>query len=206
VSTLCTRACLFAFAAALSVSTGVGQPPTDKKAAPKPQEPPGPYTAFPDLKAPTTERAEVTNPDGTTRIVLVEKNTITLPPWPKVAADAPPLRKLLFEQMKEGRDYLDKINEVIRLGAYDMRLLREYAVMTVDVYGLAAELEEQPAKRVPWFEARVRKLKELEQLVDLGVRAGSEPSRSTNLARFQRLQAEVDLIKLKAEVEKAGKK
>jgi hypothetical protein len=198
--------CLFVFVVALSISVGSGQPPADKKPESKPQQSPGSYTAFPDLKPPTTERAEVRNPDGTTRTVVVEKNPITLPPWPKVAADAPPLRKLQLEQMREGQAYLDKINEVIRLGAYDMRLLREYATMTVDVYGLAAELEDQPAKRVPWFEARVRKLKELEDIVDLGVRAGSEPSRSTNLARFQRLQAEVDLIKLKAEVEKTGKK
>jgi hypothetical protein len=198
--------CPFVFVAALAVSVGSGQPSGDKKTEPKPRDQPGSYTAFPDLKPPSTERAEAKNPDGTTRVVVIERNAITLPPWPRVAADAPPLRKLLFEQMREGRDYIDKINEAIRQGAYDMRLLREFATMTVEVYGLAAELEDQPAKRVPWFEARVRKLKELEQFVDLGVRAGAEASRSSNLARFQRLQAEVDLIKLKAEVEKAGKK
>ena len=80
--------------------------------------------------------------------------------------------------------------------------LRDYAGVAAVVYGVAAELEEKPARRVPWFEARVRKLKEVEGHVERAVRTGGLQAQALNVARFQRLQAEADLLRLKADVEK----
>jgi hypothetical protein len=169
--------------AALGASVGNGA----QSGEPKAQKDQGSYTAFPDIKPGTGDK----------------KDDVALPPLPAVAADAPPLRKVQFEQLKEGLDFLRKSEEIMRLGAGDVAMLRDYAYVASDVYRLAADLEDKPARRVPWYEARVRKLKEFETSVERGWRRGVMPSQALNVARFQRLQAEADLLRLKEEVEKA---
>jgi hypothetical protein len=196
-----TRACLLVLVAAVSVSASGGQPAEDQKDERKPERFRPSYTAFPDIKSPAIGLQELKRDQGND-----DKNAVPLPPWPTVAANAPQLRKIQFEQLQESRDYLERVKEVLRIGSYNFQFIRDYVNMTVEVYRLAAELEEKPAKRVPWYEARVRKLKELERSVELRVEQGTEPPQGLPLARFHRLQAEIDLTKLKAEVEKAGGK
>jgi hypothetical protein len=195
---------LLALAAALSAPVGTGQP-TPPKVEVKPRDVKPTYTAFPDLTPATRERRTVAKADGQPAVVVVEKGAAPLPPLPKLAADSPPLRRVQYEQLKEGMTYLTQTEEIIRLGAWDIELLRDYAVVASAVYAVAAELEESPTKRVPWFEARVRKLKEFEGYVERGVRAGGAAAQSLNVARFQRLQAEADLLRLKADVEREKK-
>ena len=178
------RASLLLLVAALTISTSSGQPRDAKKEEPKIKGERPDYTAFPDLK-----------PAG-----------IELPPLPAVAADAPPLRKVQYEQAQAGLAYLAHTKEVIRVGNWDKSFFREYLLMSEETFRVAAELEDKPAKRVPWYEARVRGLKEFEQFTELRVRSGTEPPQGLPAARFARLQAEADLLKLKAEVEKAGGK
>jgi hypothetical protein len=198
--------CLLLFVACVSASVGGGQPGDDKKPESPPEKPRPSYTAFPDLKPPTIERKQVINPDGTPQTVLVEKDAVPLPPWPTMAAGAPQLRKLQFEQLQEGREYLERIKKVLQIGAYNAQFFRDYIDMTAEVYRLAAELEEQPARRIPWYEARVRKLKEFEHFAEIRYRESHDPPQAVNLARFSRLRAEIELTKLKTEVEKAGGK
>jgi hypothetical protein len=190
--------------AALTASVGAG-PPALPKVEVKPRDLKPTYTAFPDLTPTARERKTVTKTDGQPAVVVVEKGAAPLPPLPKVADDAPPLHRVQYEQLKEGMAYLSQAEEIIRLGAWDIELLRDYAIMASAVYAVAAELEEVPARRVPWFEARVRKLKEFEGYVERSVRAGGTASQALNVARFQRLGAETDLLRLKADLEK-GKK
>jgi hypothetical protein len=195
------------FVGVLTVSAGGGQPPGDPKDEPKLSKAHRPaYTAFPDLKPPISEQVKVNKADGSVETVVVEKGAVPLPPWPTAAADAPPLRKLQFEQLEEGRAYVARCKEILRIGSITIQFIRDYFDMTVEVYRLAAEMEDKPAKRVPWYEARVRKLKEFEQLIVLRVGTGSSPPQDLDMARFRRLQAEIDLTKLRAEVEKAGAK
>jgi hypothetical protein len=207
VFTPTVRACLLLGVAATAAGAG-GQPTGGAKA-----EPPvtiagvRPYfTALPDLKPPTYETVEVKNPDGTTRMVTVEKGEILLPALPALAADAPPLRKVQFEQVREGLAYIQRSRELIRLGVWVPADFRQYAEVTTETYRLAAGLEEKSANRVPWYEVRVRQLKEAEDLIDRSVRIGSAAPATLHYARFQRLGAEADLLKLKAEVEKANGK
>jgi hypothetical protein len=182
------RSFLLLFGAALAASVGSGGQPGSPANEPKAREAAS-YTAFPDIK-PTAGK----------------KDAVPLPPLPAVGADAPPLRRVMAEQLREGLAYLRQSEEIIRLGAGDLALLRDYTYMTADVFRVAADLEENPTKRVPWYEARVRKLKEFEVSVEKGLQRGVLPSQALNVVRFQRLQAEADLLRLKAEVEKpAGK-
>ena len=130
-----------------------------------------------------------------------------LPALHAVAADAPPLRKVQLEQVEERAGlHHCRCKELIRLGVWIPADFRLFAEVATDTYRLAAELEEKPANRVPWYEVRVRQLKEVEDLIDRSVRVGSAAPQILHYARFQRLQAEADLLKLKAEVEKAGGK
>jgi hypothetical protein len=163
------------------------------------------FTAFPDLQPPTVERKEVKNPGGPPKVVIEEKGVVPLPPLPVVAADAPVLRKVQFEQLHAGLDYIKQIAEVMRIGSWTAQYFLDYLSMIAEVCRVAAELEETPAKRVPWYEARVRKFKEAERFTAIRVANGRDPAQRLNQVRFARLGAEAELLVLKAEVEKAPK-
>ncbi|MBN9118043.1 MAG: hypothetical protein J0I06_02560 [Planctomycetes bacterium] len=161
------------------------------------------YTAFPDIK-PTRLHTVVKDRDGTARVAVEKSDAVPLPPLPVLAADAPPLRKVQYEQIRVGLEYLDRIKENARLGARDPKDVQAVAV-AAEVFLIAAELEEMPAKRVAWYEARVRVLKEGEEFVHECVLQGTFPLTTLLGARFERLRAEADLLRLKAEVEKTRK-
>jgi hypothetical protein len=158
------------------------------------------FTAFPDLKPRTTETVEVKGDDGMTRLVTRDKDVVPLPPLP-AATDARLLRKVRLEQVREGLAYLDRLHGVIRIGAYNAAFLGEYGHMATEVYRVAVELEDVPAKRVPWYAARVRTLKEIERFVETRVQNISEPPQNLNTARVWRLRAETELLTLKATAE-----
>jgi hypothetical protein len=144
-------------------------------------------------------------PPGATKPAPKETEA-AFPALPTVAADAPKLRKVQLEQVKEGLAYIERSKELVRSGTWVVSDFRRYADVLTDTCRVAAELEDKPAKRVAWFEVRLRQMKDVEELIDRAVRAGGAAPQELNLVRFQRLQAEVDLLKLKAEVEKpAGK-
>jgi hypothetical protein len=174
------RLSLLLFVASLAVSVGHGQPPDGNKDDPKAAGAKLPYTAFPDLK-PSAE----------------------LPPLPVVAANAPPLRKVQAEQIREGMAFLANVKETVRVGVSDIDTLVGAQVFAAEVYRIAAELEDTPAKRVAWYEARVRTMKESEQTIEQGVRSGVSARQNLHALRFARLQAEADLLILKSEIETA---
>ncbi|QJW96182.1 hypothetical protein [Frigoriglobus tundricola] len=187
-----TRTCLLLCVAAFTISVGSGQPLDGNKEGPKLRTVRPTYTAFPDLKSRNWSEIK----DG---------KAAPVPPAPAIAADAPPLLKVRYEQFQEGLAFQDRVEEIIRLGVYDSRSFREYLSMTTETYRLAAGLEEKPAKRVPWYETRVVRLKEFEKFIEMRVQNGFDPPQNLHAARFSRLQAEADLLQLKAEVEKAAK-
>ena len=71
---------------------------------------------------------------------------------------------------------------------------------------LAIEFAPNPESRVRCHEAQVILLKEIERYIENSVAIGNSPPQHAHLTRFHRLNAEADLLKLKAEIEKAGKK
>lgn len=129
----------------------------------------------------------------------------TMPALPTAAADATPLRKAQVELVREGVTYIARCKELMRTGAWAVSDFRRYSDVLTETCRVAAELEEKPANRVPWHELRVRRMKDAENLLSQGVKVGSVAPQELNLIRFQRLQAEIDLIKIKAEIEKPSK-
>ena len=159
-------------------------------------------TAFPDLKPP--EYKEINDPVVGRRTVVVEATVVPLPPFPVVKADAPLLHKVQYEQMREGFEYIYRVRALDAIQGRGSDYQYNVAV-TAEIYRLAAELEETPAKRVPWYEARVRAFKEIERSFRNRVNIGTQPPQGLNLIRMERLKVEADLLKLKEEVEKAKK-
>jgi hypothetical protein len=92
----------------------------------------------------------------------------------------------------------------MRAGNWNSAFFYETLETTLNAYRLGAELENHPADRVPWYEARVRKLKEFELLAETRVKDGVEPPHQLNIARFHRHGAEAELLVLLDEVKKAG--
>jgi hypothetical protein len=143
------------------------------------------YTAFPELKP------------------SIEKR-VPLPALPAVAADAPLVRKVQLEQLHEGLAYLEEIREVIRVGGWNSLFFQEYLQALTEVFQAAADFEETPAGRVAWYAARVRAFKDFEQFTAVRVLNGNDPKSRLTETRFERLRAEVSLLELLAELEKAG--
>lgn len=165
-------------------------------------EEPGPtYTAFPDLKPRTVEHIEVKNENGKTQRISRDKDVVPLPALPAVGADAPLMRKVLFEQLQVGLGYLDMQRASILRGTWTPDRFVGYVRMATEVYRIAFELEDSREKRVPWYEARVRTLKDIERFVGTHVPSGSDPPQNLNTVRVARLQAEAELLILKTELE-----
>jgi hypothetical protein len=145
------------------------------------------FTAFPDLKPPDDPRAEA-----------------LFPALPELPADAPVLRKVLRAQAHEGFSYLARIHEVIRIGSWSGGFFFDTVLLASETYTVAAEIEGRLVNRIPWYEERVRKLKELERLTETRVQKGADPPDRLNFVRFYRLQSELDLLTLKDAVARAG--
>lgn len=205
-----TRAGLLVLVGTLSLSAASAPPASDPQPAPKNKvEIIGlrkEFTAFPDIKAPTVERKEVTKPDGTIETVIEERGVVPLPAMPTIAADAPLLRKVKYEQLQEGLAYINRVKDLIQRGAWSAQFFTEYMEVIAQVYLVASELEDKLEKRILWHEARVREYKTFEKFMHIRVLNGTDPPSRLHLVRFQRLQTEADLLKLKAEVDKAGGK
>jgi hypothetical protein len=160
------------------------------------------FTAFPDLKH-LWEFRNVKGPNGNQKVELVEFPHV-LPPAPAAAADAPALRKVRAEQFQIGLDFLTRIKAKTLIQG-PTEHYRLYEAMSADVYALAAALEDTPAKRIPWFEARVRELKQHEHSALIRTKNGNWLPQLLYLTRVSLLRTEADLLKLKAEVEKEKK-
>ncbi len=214
------RACLLLVLGVCTASLGSGQPPEQPKVPTmqhprpialggeqppeQPKEPtiqfPRPeYTAFPDLKPTAAEKVKLPNGEFT----VIKKSP--LPRMPELGANPTPLRRVKYEQFLAGFEYVMRAHErELRHGPTpDVHATR---VLTAATCRIGAELEEALANRVPWFEARVRIFKEIESFVDVRIKTGTERPERLSFARFERLQAEAELLELQAEIEKAKKK
>ena len=80
-----------------------------------------------------------------------KRGAVPLPALPVLAADTPVMQKVRLAQVSEGLAYLDYVKDVIRIGSWNAEYLDEYTDMATEVFRVAADLEESPAKRVPWY-------------------------------------------------------
>lgn len=183
-------------ATALVLSSGHGQPPAKSTPPIRPH-----YTAFPDLKHPRAVE-EVRGPDG--KSVKVEKvKPVPLPPVPELGDNPTALRRVHFELVQNGLEYLERIAAKRAAGDIGPRDEDSNAQVAAETLHAIAALEPTAKKRLPWYEARVRELKEWEGFVRARVEVGVEAPQALNRARVVRLRAEADLLELLAEIEKA---
>jgi hypothetical protein len=165
-----------------------------------------PFTAFPNL-GPDIEYKTVQDESGKVKTILVKKKPAQFPELPNLTADAPPLlRRALLEQVREGVAYCTNTKNRINRGTYAGGQFFEYVLIMHEVCRAAAELEEKPEARMAWHETGIREFKNFERYIRIRVEVGSDPSQRLDLARFHRFQAEIDLLKLKAKLEKENKK
>jgi hypothetical protein len=168
---------------------------------------PEPYTAFPDVTVVTFDSPDYRGPDGKPLKVPVLDSTfgrlkaVLARPVP---ADAPPLTKVRLAQVYEGTEYLYRFQEKMRLGSYLPSDYQTYHRMAAEVFRAAAEVEDDPAGKVALYEDRVRMMKEAERFATARTNAGTDPPHALNEARFHRLQAEADLLRLKEELAAAA--
>jgi hypothetical protein len=158
-----------------------------------------PDTAFPDLKPPTYEENEVKDPFGRVERIRVEKGTVPLPVIPDPTSDAPLLSRVRFHQVREGLAYFDIVQEAIRIGTWSIRAMpdfTEYLQMRRDVYRVAADLEESLVRRILWHAAQIQAFKEMERYIRIRVELGTMPPQDLDRIQFQRIESEIDLLKL----------
>ncbi len=89
------------------------------------------------------------------------------------------------------------MNEIIQIGRWDSAFFGEYVKLHVTLAENLAELFDKPADKIKCSEMRVEKLKELEKFIDTRVKTGTEPPQNLNVAKAVRIDAEIDLLKLK---------
>lgn len=117
-----------------------------------------------------------------------------------------PLRKLQKERCRERATAVARIKEIIEIGNYSPDFYSNYGKLQMTLWENLAEVMDQPADRVKCYELRLDVLKEIERLTAIRVMAGNDPPQMLPIARANRIDAEIDLLKVKAEVEKGGKK
>lgn len=176
--------------------TALAQPPKMEQPKARSAEPSklGPAnTAFPDLKRPEWQKDGKLNPTyNKERHDLVFKDIL-----PELPKDASPLQKVHYEQARSGILYLQEMLRVIDLGRWDAAYYNQYLNMSTQVHLPVAELYSTSQGRIRCYEARVILLKDAERFIQIRVDMGNQAPQDAYLARFCRLQAEADLLKLK---------
>lgn len=124
----------------------------------------------------------------------------------KPASADSPLRKLQKERCRERAIALATIKKVLEVGNYSSSFYHDYVTLQMTFWANLAELMDKPADQVKCFESRVEAAKEIERFMSVRVNSGNEPPQILHLARANRLDSEIDLLKLKERLEKAGKK
>ena len=115
-----------------------------------------------------------------------------------------PLRKLQKQRVRDRALYLAKMQIVIKIGSCD----RNDDAAHQQTHWLLAEnlteLVDKPADKIKCYEVRVAAMKEFEKFIAESVKDGKSRPQSLNLARAARMDAEIELLKLKESL-KLGK-
>lgn len=190
--------------AVLVLALLVGQPP---KVTPVPKIEPG-YTAFPDVKPPPSwfnDPLYKTDPGAARAKYNKAMDELIWKDFPPLLPhDATTLQKVQREQARAAQQYIQQMKVLIETGRWSSSDLQQFTAFAAEAFRVAAELVPTPAGRVRYYESRVILLKEIEQFTELRVTTGSDPPQNLSSARFTRLQAEVELLKLKESL-KGGK-
>jgi RNA polymerase sigma factor (sigma-70 family) len=120
-----------------------------------------------------------------------------------------PLRKLQKERCVARSIYLAKILTLIDFGKLNGKWNPLDSTEVVPVPGLLSnnlmELMEKPEDKIKCFEFRIAFLKNIEKFTDFRVQVGTDPSQNRDIIIAARIDAEIDLLKFKAQIDKLKK-
>jgi hypothetical protein len=112
--------------------------------------------------------------------------------------------KLQKERVRERAIYLAKMQEVIKSGIWTAANFGDYIKEQRTFWEQLPGLASKPEDKLKCAEMRVEATKEFEKFIGIRVNEAGEPMQALNFAKAARLDAEIDLLKLK-EALKAGK-
>jgi hypothetical protein len=105
--------------------------------------------------------------------------------------------KLQKERARERAIYIAKTQEVIKVGNWNHEWLGEYAKEQRTLWENLSGLASKPEDKLKCAEMRVAAAKEFEKFITTRVEVGSDPSQNQEFAKAFRIDAEIDLLKLK---------
>jgi hypothetical protein len=113
-----------------------------------------------------------------------------------------PLRKLQKERCREQAIYLKKVKELIAIGRFNAQDYTDYINYSASVVENVLELVGKTTDKLKCLELQVELAKISEKFTETRVAVGSDPSHVLNFARAARMDAEIRVLKYKAEIEK----
>lgn len=116
-----------------------------------------------------------------------------------------PLLKLQRERCRQRAIALATIKKDIQVGKWNPEDFPEVLKLPVAFSKNLADLMEKDEDKIRCYESRLEFLKEIEHFTDVRVMVGSDPSMNRDLTKAVRIDAEIDLLKLKKEIEKVKK-
>jgi hypothetical protein len=113
-----------------------------------------------------------------------------------------PLRKLQKDRCREQAYYLGKINQLIVIGRWHPQDFLGSLKVSASLSKNLLELMEKPTDQLKCLELRLELLKSNEKFIETRVNVGTEPAQNLNFARAARIDAEIDILKFKTELDK----
>jgi hypothetical protein len=123
----------------------------------------------------------------------------------KADAKDTPLRKLQKDLCREEATAVAKMKQAMDIGKLSSEDFIRFHTLTARLADDLMELMDKPESKIKCLELRVNAFKQLEHTTELRVEAGREAPQELNLARANRIRAEIKLLKFKAELEKEKK-
>jgi hypothetical protein len=107
------------------------------------------------------------------------------------------LVKLQKERARERALYAVYTQEVMRIGNWDAAYYADYTKEVKLLWENLAEVTTKPEDRVKCYEMRLAAAKEFEKFFEVRVQNASDPPTTLHKAKAARIDAEIDLLKLK---------
>jgi hypothetical protein len=149
------------------------------------------------LFAPATPHQQPAAKDGTPPEVA---KLLDIKPFPIGDSDSP-LLKLQKERFNARLEAARLHAQAVRVGALNTYQFNE---LLTALASNAVDVEQMPEEKVKWMELRVDVLKRQEEMARRRAEAGAENAAASLLAKAARIDAEIDLLKLKDSL-KGGK-
>lgn len=129
-------------------------------------------------------------------------------PWVAAAIEPrptdTPLLRLQRERAREFAVCVAKSKEIIAIGRWDPAMASEFADASNQLWDVLADVFLLPENREECRRLRLAAARETEKFVDMRVKIGNQPPQDLHLARAERIDAEIDLLKFQESLRVVG--